>query len=74
MICLMTIELPASHEPFKTAIECISGWIIAVDMHDARRQAYAAFQNDLAQELYRAELEPPPGKYRLPTGHIMVVT
>jgi hypothetical protein len=48
----------------------ILGWIIATDVHDARRRAN---DRDLAAELYRMEFTPPPGKHVLSTGHILLV-
>lgn len=45
----------------------IKGWIIATDVHAARRQAEASFNRELADELYRMEFTPPPGKYPMKT-------
>lgn len=64
MICILKLN----------AQKDIEGWITATDVPDARRAAYAAFQNDLAEELYRMEFDPKPGKYELPTGHLMLVS
>lgn len=63
MICILTM---ASAE--------IRGWIIAVDLPEARRQADGAMERDLATELYRMEFDPAPGKYTLRTGHILLVS
>lgn len=52
----------------------IEGWIIATDVPDARRQAQAAWQSDLAALLYRMEFAPTPGKHKLDTGHVMLVS
>lgn len=52
----------------------IEGWILASDVHDARRQAHAALENELAGELYRMEFDPPPGRHKLRTGHLMLVS
>lgn len=43
----------------------ITGWIIAADYHDARRQAEAAVEHALAAVLYRLEF-PPREKCDLP--------
>lgn len=48
----------------------IEGWILAVDAADARRQAEAALNADLATELYTREMEIeslPSGRYELRT-------
>jgi hypothetical protein len=52
----------------------ITGWIIASDPHDARRQADAAFESDLAQELYRMEFAPGPGMYLICNGPVQKIT
>jgi hypothetical protein len=52
----------------------ISGWIVATDLSDARRQAYTAGQHALAQELYRLEFEPRAGKHILPSGHVLLAS
>ena len=53
----------------------IAGFIIATDMTDARRQATAAWDQALASELCRLELEPAPapGKYIIPPVYLMLV-
>lgn len=51
----------------------VTGWIIASDVHEARRLAHDADERDLAGHLYRMEFTPPPGRYELPTGHLMLV-
>ncbi|MEM6483813.1 MAG: hypothetical protein AAF662_02345 [Pseudomonadota bacterium] len=51
----------------------ITGWIIATDLDDARRQAQGAGQLSLAQLLYQT-YEVQPGKLMLQTGHIMLVS
>lgn len=38
----------------------IKDWIIATDLHDARRKLHAAREMELAERLYRMEFEPPP--------------
>lgn len=43
----------------------IMGWIIATDLHDARRQAEAAAERNLAEVLYRKEFLPPPGVHEM---------
>lgn len=77
MICILKIEN-----------ERITGWIIATDTHDARRQADNIGERDLATWLYRMEFAPSPGKYvigpHLPRplsqtedvtdGHLMLVS
>lgn len=47
----------------------ISGWIIASDVHDARRQAEAAGEHQLAATLYSIEF-PAPGRHELSPGRI----
>lgn len=44
----------------------ITGWIIATDLHDARRQAEGAGQRALASLLYTRDVAPPPGTHELP--------
>lgn len=51
----------------------IKGWILASDIHDARRQL-PIDQDELATVLYPMEFDPKPGKHELPTGHVMLVT
>jgi len=51
----------------------ITGWFTAVDMHDARRRAQAAFQPDLAAQFYRMEFTPTPGKHKLANGVTLLV-
>lgn len=54
----------------------ITGWILATDVHDARRQAHAMMSAEgaaLASELYTMEF-PQPGNHVLRTGHIMLVS
>ena len=46
----------------------ISGWIIATDVHDARRQAESAGEHDLASHLYTRHEFPQPGRYELMAG------
>jgi hypothetical protein len=41
-----------------------TGWIIATDPHDARRQAQMAGDSALAEWMYRLEFTPQPGKYQ----------
>jgi len=50
----------------------IEGWIIASDVHEARRRAMAAGHHDLASTLYGIEF-PRPGKTELPGGYTMLV-
>lgn len=65
MICIL--KLDAARE--------ITGWIIATDLADARRQAHMCFERDLAGLLYRMEpFEPQPGRHELQTGHVMLVS
>jgi len=52
----------------------ITGWIIAVDPPDARRQADAAFEHNLAQEMYRLEFTPEPGPYIIGNGPVRKIT
>lgn len=44
----------------------IISWLIATDCHDARRQAEAAGERDLATVLYRNEFLPPSGQHEMP--------
>jgi hypothetical protein len=67
MICILKLN------EYATGIDSITDWIIATDIDDARRQAQAAFDNDLAQYLYTL-FEVRAGKTILPTGHIMLVS
>jgi hypothetical protein len=39
-------------------------WLIATDPHDARRQAAANADHDLAEWMYRLEFTPAPGRYQ----------
>jgi hypothetical protein len=50
----------------------LKGWIIATDVHDARRRAQAAFDNDLAQRLSGIEF-PTSGRHDLGNGYTMLV-
>jgi hypothetical protein len=43
----------------------IAGWIIASDVHDARRQAESIGDNDLAAYLYSSTEFPRPGRHEL---------
>ncbi len=43
-----------------------TGWIIATDIDDARRQAESIGDTQLAQWLYSQHYDPQPGKYDLP--------
>lgn len=75
MICILSLsplQLAPQTIEHKPGDE-IGGWIIATDVHDARRQAEAAFDNALAHCLYGMEF-PKPGKTVLPTGHVMLVS
>lgn len=58
MICIL--ELDDQKE--------ISGWVIAGDIDDARRQVHAIGNLWLAQELYRVPFDVQPGKYEIPGG------
>ena len=61
-------------DPAHTLSDMVEGWLIASDIHDARRQAHTAGLGQLACELYQIELEPSPGKYQLQTpGFLMLV-
>lgn len=55
-------------------VENVTGWIIATDIHDARRQAQSSMQTDLASYLYRIEFEPNPGRYQICNNMIMLVS
>lgn len=43
----------------------IIGWIIATDLHDARRKALNIYEGELALMLYRIEQVPPPGAHEI---------
>jgi len=47
----------------------IGGWIIATDVHDARRQAEDLGQHRIATWLYSMEF-PKPGRYELTAGWV----
>lgn len=64
MICI--IEFDLSDE--------IVGWIIAIDIDDARRQAQASDNLDLAAILYRMTFTPPRGQYPLSPRVTMLVS
>ena len=50
----------------------IVGWIIATDIHDARRKANGAMERDLANILYQMEFTPEAGKHDLDNGYILL--
>lgn len=52
----------------------VTSWTMAHDVPSLRRDAQAAGETELAQELYRMEFTPPPGKYELASGHTMLVS
>lgn len=58
MICILKFELGK-----------ITGWIIASDPHDARRQAGYTDAYELRSDLCRMEFTPRPGKYIIGEGH-----
>jgi hypothetical protein len=71
MLCILKMREPSlQHQPGDE----IEGWIIAVDADDARRQAQAAGEQELAAALYHAPFHFRPGKYVLPTGHIVLAS
>jgi hypothetical protein len=55
MICIVDIQ---GGEP--------TGWILATDIHDARRKADDAGRRDIAEWCYRQEFDPGPGATQLP--------
>jgi hypothetical protein len=60
MLCIVRIkELSPNTKAQPT------GWIIAVDADDARRQAESVGERDIAQALYRMSPEISPGKHML---------
>jgi len=67
MICILKMAQTQHPAPE------IEGWIIANDLPEARRKAAGAGEHELASELYRMEFDPPPGKYQLKSGHILLV-
>jgi hypothetical protein len=54
-------------------IDQVDEWIVATDMHDARRQAEDRGWTDLAAACYRMEFLPPPGKYSVSHGDYIVL-
>ncbi len=77
MICILKFADPtpfAGPELTHTPGDEIDGWIIATDLHDARRQAHGAMDHALSSALYRMEFEPSPGKYPLGSGHVLLVS
>lgn len=50
----------------------IDGWIIALDVDDARRQATAIGAHDLASHLYGMFDLPPPGKHKVGPYTVLV--
>lgn len=52
----------------------ITGWIIAVDIDEARRQAQAAMDRELTAVLYRMTFMPQPGKYEVLSNCWMLVS
>jgi hypothetical protein len=66
VICILKMNDDTRHH-------AIEGWIIATDTEDARRQADAAGERNLAELLYRG-WPMPVGKHVLPTGHIALVS
>lgn len=71
MIAIIKYELSVA---YMSQVENVTGWIIATDIHDARRQAQSLMQTDLASHLYRIESEPKPGKYPIGNNMIMLVS
>lgn len=58
-------------DPSKSLLDMIDGWLIATDIHDARRKCD---DQNLAAELYRMEFSPPQGKHMMQTpGYVMLV-
>ena len=69
MICIFSIQ-EGSQLP-----GAITGWIIATDADDARRQLDASGHGDLAGIMYRMHPDDPkPGNYLLRDGVVMLVT
>lgn len=63
MICIVKIKNnEADNSPEPTA------WILAHDIHDARKQAYDASERDLAAQLYQVPDNVKPGSYELSDG------
>lgn len=66
MMCILRLKpIVGGVSSYESVAGEIEGWIIATDMHDARRQAEAAGQRDLAELCYRMEWMPPPGKHEI---------
>jgi hypothetical protein len=66
MICILAMNDDTRHH-------AITGWIIATDVDDARRQDDLAGDHELATLLYRG-WPMPRGKHVLPTGHVALVS
>lgn len=73
MICILKVKPGEAVTPPASAEGMIDGWIIATDVHDARRQAYAAGEHDLAGELERRE-HFELGKHQLTGRYIVLVS
>lgn len=70
MICILKFGRPVSDHGHLS--DMVTGWIIAEDIPSARRAAEAAFEHDLAAELYKMEFTPTVGKHILKTGHVLL--
>lgn len=77
MLCILRFDTPMdvpSALSAHTAAISITGWIVATDIDDARRQAQAAFDNDLASTLYRMPFPIARGKHIISPNHLMLVS
>jgi hypothetical protein len=73
MICIVKFKPMAPPTGDYSAAPFIDGWLIATDVHDARRQAAALGDSNLAAELYRREFLP-GGKHQITAQHVALVT
>ena len=68
MICILRLEELSPNTQAQP-----TGWIIATDLDDARRQAQGNGEMDLAQKLYTMYETPPAGKHLIADGLWMLV-
>ena len=75
MICIVKIQTVDSLGPFGGTLPTpeITGWMIANDVSELRHRAQASGDTALVAELYEMEFSPRAGKYKLKSGHILLV-
>lgn len=69
MICIVRLEELSPNTKAQP-----TGWIIAVDTDDARRQADAVGERDIAETLYRMPPDIAAGKHMIADGVWMLVS